>query len=432
MQGALFANGTSTSTHPGGPASTFSAPSSVTYLNDYSILPNANELQSQFYLEGFGAGSYARVESSFYQGLVGSVTDSQLPLVLPYAIYSYTGQPDSLGGTLSVNANAFNISGRPARIPSARRSAAPIRCPSKTISANSGAPSFTSMPRPIREQHQRVPELRHPRSTPPNCAPCPSSPQLPLADHERFRARWARSSSSPSSSSSPHRSSATMSTRPISRTRTATTSSSPTRTSSASTNIRGSTGSRTACAPMSASRASGSSITGGTIDRLIGQSYRAHPDDTFPPDSGLTDNVSDIVARLSYTPPAGSPSPIAPGSNHTTLQDKYTDTFVSAGAPKLRVTAGYLYSAVDPYYYYDGSPPPARYYVPRNEVTFGLTTSLQSLELQRRLPANIQTGQLDSSSLEWRLAERLSRHQPELHPQQHHDRRRNRLDHHSC
>ena len=29
--------------------------------------------------------------------------------MLPYGLYSYTGQPDSFGGTLSVNASAFNV-----------------------------------------------------------------------------------------------------------------------------------------------------------------------------------------------------------------------------------------------------------------------------------------------------------------------------------
>ena len=68
IQGALFANGL----FDLNPAWRFGfnvqRASSVNYLNDYSILPNVNELQSQFYLEGFGAGSYARLEFELLPG----------------------------------------------------------------------------------------------------------------------------------------------------------------------------------------------------------------------------------------------------------------------------------------------------------------------------------------------------------------------------
>ena len=88
IQGALFANGTFDLNPSWRAGFNVQRASSVNYLNDYSILPNATNLPSNLYVEGFGDGSYARVETSFYQGLVGSVTDSLLPLVLPYGLYS--------------------------------------------------------------------------------------------------------------------------------------------------------------------------------------------------------------------------------------------------------------------------------------------------------------------------------------------------------
>ncbi len=138
---------------------------------------------------------------------------------------------------------------------------------------------------------------------------------------------------------------------------------------------------------------------GGTIDGLIGQSYRTHADDTFAPGSGLTGTVSDIVARLSYTPTNWLDFMYRTRLDHNGLQDKYTDTFVSAGAPALRVTAGYLYSAVDPYFFYDGSPPPPSYFTPRNEITLGLSTIYKEWSFNSALQRNIQTGQMDSISL---------------------------------
>ena len=41
---------------------------------------------------------------------------------------------------------------------------------------------------------------------------------------------------------------------------------------------------------------------GALLDGIIGQSYRFHRDDDYLPDSGLNDNVSDIVARATLAP----------------------------------------------------------------------------------------------------------------------------------
>jgi LPS-assembly protein len=50
----------------------------------------------------------------------------------------------------------------------------------------------------------------------------------------------------------------------------------------------------------------------------------------------------------------------------------------SVGVPKLRLTAGYIYSNFTPYYYYDQPvPPPAgnSFYFPRNEITLGASSN---------------------------------------------------------
>ena len=66
-------------------------------------------LSSQVYAEGFGQGAYSRFDVRFYQSLNETVVSSNLPLVLPRYEYSYFGQPDALGGRLSLDATAFNV-----------------------------------------------------------------------------------------------------------------------------------------------------------------------------------------------------------------------------------------------------------------------------------------------------------------------------------
>ena len=54
-------------------------------------------------------GAYSRLDTKFYQGLNDAIISSKLPLVLPRYEYSYFGQPDALGGRLSLDAGAFNV-----------------------------------------------------------------------------------------------------------------------------------------------------------------------------------------------------------------------------------------------------------------------------------------------------------------------------------
>ena len=87
--------------------------SSADYVRDFrlsSTLGNESTLlSSQIYAEGFGQGAYSRFDVRFYQTLNDVVSSNALPLVLPRYEYSYFGEPDALGGRLSIDAGAFNV-----------------------------------------------------------------------------------------------------------------------------------------------------------------------------------------------------------------------------------------------------------------------------------------------------------------------------------
>ena len=84
--------------------------SSVAYMRDFQVPGyGSNLLASQLYIEGFGVGSYAKLDVRSYQGLNSSVNQSLLPYVLPRYQYSFFGEPDALGGRLSFDTMEWNI-----------------------------------------------------------------------------------------------------------------------------------------------------------------------------------------------------------------------------------------------------------------------------------------------------------------------------------
>ncbi len=84
--------------------------SSVAYLRDFQVPGyGATILPSQAFVEGFGVGSYAKLDIRTYQGLNSTINQSLLPYVLPRFEYSYFGEPDLLGGRLSFDTTEFNI-----------------------------------------------------------------------------------------------------------------------------------------------------------------------------------------------------------------------------------------------------------------------------------------------------------------------------------
>lgn len=94
---------------------------SANYMRDYRINGYGQEtLNSNLYLEGFGEGAYSKIDMQGFQGInhtkiesngqvANAVNDSELPFVLPRYTYSFLGQPDALGGRFSFNTTDFII-----------------------------------------------------------------------------------------------------------------------------------------------------------------------------------------------------------------------------------------------------------------------------------------------------------------------------------
>ena len=84
--------------------------SSTDYLRDFHVPGyGSNVLSSVAYIEGFGVGSYARLDVRAYQGLDSSIKQSLLPYVLPRFEYSFLGEPDFLGGRISFDTLDYNL-----------------------------------------------------------------------------------------------------------------------------------------------------------------------------------------------------------------------------------------------------------------------------------------------------------------------------------
>jgi LPS-assembly protein len=81
-------------------------------------------------VEGFwGTEAFARLDGRFYQGLYDIDDTGRIPTVLPLAYGEYVFPRDGLGGTASVDAQAFSITRTPAPTRAASPRAPPTSCP---------------------------------------------------------------------------------------------------------------------------------------------------------------------------------------------------------------------------------------------------------------------------------------------------------------
>jgi LPS-assembly protein len=373
--------------------------SSSDYVRDFHLTSglsgDPNILFSTAFIEGFGEGAYSRLDSKVYQGLNDTITDSQLPLVLPRYEYSYFGRPDALGGRLSVDAGAFNV----------------IR----TDGTNTRRASLTmNWERPFNGRLGDLWKITlHGDAAAYNASQFENQPSFGDADNMNgvhalpqaaLDMRWpfARNSGgwgsqllepiaqlivAPQSGDSQMRRYPNEDSLDFEFT---------------DANLFGFNRFPGIDRLEGGTRANvamhGAWYLGGTaFDGLIGQSYRTNKDNLFPVQSGLHNQISDFVARATFAPSPWLDVTYRTRLDPSSLATHFADAVASAGVPVFRVSAGYLYTNFDPYYYYNQpAPPPAgsSYYFPRNEITLGASSSFGHYRLSVNARRDLATNQM--------------------------------------
>jgi LPS-assembly protein len=369
---------------------------SVNYMRDYMIPGLVDVLTSTIYLEGFGQGSYSRLDARAYQGLVASIVDSKLPFVLPRYEYSFVGEPDALGGRTSVQAGAFNIlrqDGTDTRrvnlslnwerpvtgalgdlwklvlhVDSAAYDATKLE-QQPTWGAADAASTAQAMPTLALEG--RWPLMRHGEGTQviepivqliaaprgssygivraANGTPLYVNTLIPNEDSMDFQFTDA----------------------------------------SLFALNRFPGIDRLEGGPRANVALHGTWYFGDgqNVDALIGQGYRVYPDPAFPVNSGLSGTVTDVVSHVSYTPNQYFDIMSRQRFDHNDFRLRFFDSLASAGPSWLKFSGGYIYELYNPYSYYDfvptgmlvsGNPVPGQPLLntgPVSEATIGLNTN---------------------------------------------------------
>ncbi len=373
---------------------------SATYVRNFHLgnaLGTASTLlTSQVYLEGFGEGAYSRLDMRFYQGLdPTTIVDSRLPLVLPHYRYRYFGQPDALGGRLKLDAGFFNVvradgtNTRRARLSvewdrpftGALGDLWTLKLHADAIGYNATdfnlQPNFgpTSRVNAARVLPQMAVDVRWPFMRDSGAwgtqliepmAELVVAPAVGASQQIRY----------------PNEDSLDF--------------------AFSDANLFGFNrfpgvdrldgGVRANLALHAAWY-----LHGTVLDGLIGQSFRTAPDPVFPVGSGLHDTVSDIVARASFSPTRWLDLVYRTRLDHRNLATRMADATATVGGRRLQITAGYLYTTFDPYYFYDqAQPPPAgsSYYFPRNELTLGFVTNWGAYRLDGFAQRDLATNQM--------------------------------------
>ncbi len=141
-------------------------------------------------------------------------------------------------------------------------------------------------------------------------------------------------------------------------------------------------------------------LGGTTFDGLIGQSYRTNTDNLFPENSGLHDQVSDVVARASLAPTSWLNVTYRTRIDHKTFNTRMADALATVGVPKFSVSGGYFYSTFNPYTLFDQPlppPPGSPFFTPRNEVTLGVSSNWGKYRFSGWARRNYQTNQMVSA-----------------------------------
>ena len=347
-------------------------------LNQHMLLGLTGDsyiLPSTVYLEGFGQGSYSRLDMKAYQALSSAVAIAQLPVVAPRYSYSFTGEPDRLGGRLSVDTSLFNVvryDGSSTRRASLTMNwERPFQGPLGDLwklsmrgdTAGYDATSF-----------QRQPNFGPRRNI------STATGQVGMALDFRWpfmrdAGPWGVQVIEPMAQLvvSPRKGDSQISRVPNEDSLSFEFSDQNLFGLNRFNGIDRLEGGTRVNAALH-----GAWYLGGTMfDALVGQSYQTAPDRLFPTGSGLRDTVSDIVARGTFSPANWLDMTYRTRLDKKSMQIRMADASVTVGGPKLQLTGGYLYSAFNPFFFYTAAQPLAptsAYFTPRNEVSASISS----------------------------------------------------------
>ena len=255
------------------------------YIRDFHLGgrlgTDPNLLTSQLYAEGFGQGAYSRLDFRFYQSLNDLIVSDKLPLVLPRYQYSYFGQPDSLGGRLSIEA-APSMCVRTVGTNTRRANLTAELVPALRRRAGRPVEGHAAHRRDRLRRKQLQPAAEFRPKEPGGCGARPAAgrARIPLAVHARF-GRVGHPAHRADRAARRRAAGGQQPGQQDTRTRTASIWNSPTPTCSGSTAIPGSIGWTAACGRTSRCTAPGI-LAAPRSTGCIGQSYRTSTDNQFP------------------------------------------------------------------------------------------------------------------------------------------------------
>jgi LPS-assembly protein len=377
--------------------------SSTQYVTDYHLTAglsgDPNILTSQIYVEGFGEGAYARLDTKFYQGLNGVINTSTMPIVLPRYQYSYVGTPDSLGGRFSLSTGAFNL---------IRSTGTNTRRASLTMEYERPFVGLLGDQWKITLHGDAAAYDASDFTGPPNFGTfnnVNAARALPQVAVD-FRWPFARDSGAwgtqliepiaqlviaPQAGDSqlnryPNEDSLDF--------------------EFTDANLFGFNRFPGIDRLDGGVRANvalhGAWYLGGvTFDGLVGQSYRTNKDNVFPEASGLHDEVSDVVARGTFAPTTWLDITYRTRLDKSSLATHYAEAISTVGVDRFRLSGGYIYTNFDPYTFYDQRPPPPpgnQFFFPRNEITLGVSSKWGSYRFSATGQRDLATNQMVSAA----------------------------------
>ncbi len=400
--------------------------SGVDFLRDYMIPGGlVPVLNSSLWVEGFGQGSYSRLDARAYQSIVnGNSAFSRLPYVLPRYEYSYFGEPDALGGRFSATADAFNLLRESGTSTQRGRLSLDWQRPfqghfgdlwnltlhtdSAIYSAQNfeGPPNFgtantvqTAQAMPTVATMVRLPLVRDAGSWG-NQLVEPMAQLIVAPRGSKYGIATLANGTTVSTSRVPNEDSLDQ--------------------ELTDANLfalnrfagvdRLEGGIRVNAAMHGAWNFPG----GALIDGLVGEAYRTQQSSPWWIGSGLENQFSDVVSRVTFSPVSYLDlTARARFDPHDQMTVRLADLLASVGPQSLKVSAGYLHSSITPYSAYDypptgvfwggygkeGTSATQPYPAPRDEIEAGLSAHYGRWRLKTMARANLRTHEMDQVSV---------------------------------